>query len=524
MRCIGLCALGLLIVGTVGGAAEALQPSDVIAYFPFGDAAGTVFADAGPNGNDATFYRPLVFNELPAIDLQYATVPGVTFGETSGNGLALGTRSVDGVNHQLMVGLPLDSPLPGPGDSFAVSFWLNLSSWTTLQGIVASYHYNGLQWTIGQHSSEDALLAWSSEGDAIAGTDVFEASTASLTPNSYSHFVVQYEGTSGVTAVYVNGAAATDGGATSPFYGNDDPGFILGGRVTASRDFTTMPSLLDDFAIVSGVVSATDVGKIMSNGAANSGLSLLAHYAMEEVAGSTIVDSSGHGNSGTLVGFDPVSGGAAPRDVGVAAVPGMFGEAARFLNVWKQHARIETPTDMPSPGEAFTAVFWVRSDDWINTNSLIASENLNNFAFTIGLHTNMDGMLFRTTNDSGKGVALTSLAPGEFAHFAVVIDSTGQIAAVYVNGDSSTLVAKGGWDLPDAGTSTLAARIRNGSTAYAFNGDLDDFALIRGALTEAEVERIMQVGVAAAVPEPSTLILLTMGGLLILRRRFRRRQ
>ncbi|MBN2023577.1 MAG: laminin G domain-containing protein [Pirellulales bacterium] len=508
----GLAAAILLMVATIASA-QLIPPSDVIVHYPFGDDSGTAFQDAGANNDDATFYRHLHFQELPAIDASHATVdPGAV--DTA---VALGTRSVDGVNHDLMIGVPLAPQLPGSGDSFAVSFWLNLPSWTTSNGMIASYNYNGLQWTLGQHGTRDAVLAWSSDGDAGAGTDVFEAVTASLPANAFAHFLVQFEGTSGVTGVYVNGNPVVDAGTTSPFFGNDNEGFRLGGRVTSNRNFTSLTGLVDDFAIIPGTVTAGQVASIIGGGVAGSGLTTSIHYALDETTGSVVADSSGHGNDGILVGYDAIAGGSAPRDVGVAVVAGAQGSGAAFGSGFSEHARIESPTDMPGAGEAFTAVFWLKSADWINVDGIVAAQNLDGFGFTIGLHNASDGILVRTTNDTGKRVVLSSLPTDEFAHFAVVVGADGMISAIYVNGDAGALLAKGGYTLPNAESASLAARITNSSPSTPFNGVIDDFALLRGALNETQIEQIMQQGVAGiVVPEPSVLALLAIGLLVVL--------
>ncbi|HBO44506.1 MAG TPA: hypothetical protein DD670_11345, partial [Planctomycetaceae bacterium] len=266
MRChwlLFLLAAGV-IAATGATTAQALTWADVYAYYPFDNTTGMVFSDAGPSNADATFHRPLRIEELPAIDVANVTTTGKI-----GNGLSIGNRPVPaegGTNHNVLVDIPVTADLPASGDSFAVSYWLNVTSWTSCYGMIAAYNGNGLNWNLGMHNATSArgLLAWTSDADVGAGGNAqwtANLSTAGLEVGTYNHFVVQFEGSLGVTACYVNGVSVVDAVDENLFWGNRKEGFVLGGRALDARNFTVPNStpFLDDLAIIDGVVDSADV-------------------------------------------------------------------------------------------------------------------------------------------------------------------------------------------------------------------------------------------------------------------------
>jgi len=102
----------------------------------------------------------------------------------------------------------------------------------------------------------------------------------------------------------------------------------------------------------------------------------------------------------------------------------------------------------------------------------------------------------------------------EWGHVAITFDAEAGTRSIYVNGElivaqSSTAV------LPIdtiAGIDAFAL-FSNGSAGSwnSFHGKMDDFQIYDNALTAAEV--------AALVPEPATIALLSLGGIALIRRK-----
>ncbi|MBN1588929.1 MAG: PEP-CTERM sorting domain-containing protein [Pirellulales bacterium] len=536
---VPLLAMFVLIATTPN--ASALPQTDRLLHYQFDETSGTTFADSGVNSIDATFYRPLKYDELPGIDVSSITQGGM-FGPLGDPYIGLGTRAIDTgggvyVDHQMMVDVPTSTNLPGAGDTFAVSFWLSLDDWTSSYGLIASYNYNGLQWSIGPHSSYDALVAWTGDADPSGTSYAWQADCSTLTPSTFAHFVVQFEGTAGITNVYVNGATTTDDGDAN-FWSNEREGFTLGGRVLDARPYTvpTQNPFLEDFAIINGIVDSTDISNLMTSGATSLGTRRLAHYTLNDTTGTQITDSSANANHGTLIGYDSTTMGLDVRDMSGASRPGVFGNSVELASAFGEHA--ELPTEMidelPGDGEAFTVCFWMKPDEnmadmygWDQAGVVFSwSNNVEGLGFSVAQnYQSLDGSMIvrRTTGDYTSsddqdvyGVYLgegddthpgLNLDPHEFHHFAVTVDTDGVITGMYVDGVHADSFYENGFGVTDEDTGVVGCRIKNGAVDTAVCAYLDDLAVIAGELTETQVQLAMTQGVAAlfvSVPGDAT--------------------
>lgn len=526
--------------------ARALTAADLYVYYPFDETSGAVLGDAGPSGADATFYRPLKYEELPGIDVSNVTATGSPLGDRY---IGIGTRPVDTgggnyVDHQTMVRIPASTALPGAGDTFAVSFWLGVDSWSSssLNSMIAAYHLNGLEWSLGRNTGAGTFSAWSGDADG-SGNSAWTASCASLSAGLH-HFVVQFAGTGGISNVYIDGTAAGSA-TTAGLWGNEYEGFTLGGRVLDARNFT-VPSntpYLDDVAIINGTVNAEDINALMTTGGGASTFDgrRLAYYAMNDASGTQIADSSSNANHGTLVGYAPTTmGSTAARSVDTATRTGVFGNAIELADNEDRDSRNEramlSADVLPERGEAFTVTFWLKPDEkagwdatgvilnWANDPTPLTSTATNDtstpdgLGFSVATNTEGSGSLIvrRTSGNYTSsvdqdvyGVSTGSLDPTAFHHFAVTVDAIGNITGIYVDGNYAAQTINNGNGVTDEGTAAIGARIKFGKVDSGLCGYLDDLAVFKGVLTEAQIEDVMAHGVATAiVPEPGMSVLL----------------
>ncbi|HBO44938.1 MAG TPA: hypothetical protein DD670_13615, partial [Planctomycetaceae bacterium] len=534
-----ICLVVSLLFVAMSLPAGAITLDDIRVHYKFDDTTGDVFTDSGPNGLNATFYRPLKYEELPGLDI--SNVSADLSPLDSSSYIGLGTRIVGSTEQQVMVRIPPSTSLPGTGDSFAVSFWLTVDNWanSTLNSMIASYNLNDLEWSIGRNiGATGRISVWSGDAD-VGGTSAWSANCSSLA-YGFHHFVLQFEGTAGVTGLYVDGVLAADE-ADGALWGNEHEAFVLGARVLDARDFT-IPSndpSIEDFAVISGTVDAADISNLMTVGASSLGARRLAHYTMDQTTGTQLIDSSSNANHATLVSYDPTTMGADVRGIDTALRTGVFGNAIEIVSNESKVNRAERAVlpsvdTMPAGGEAFTVCFWMRPDEVIASNfgwdaSGVAFgwsntvEGLEGLGFSVGMDTRWNGSLLvrRTTGDytsvddqdtycislgadSGETTGL-NLDPTVFHHFAVTVDAEGIITGIYVDGNFVASQYENGWGITDEETGVIGARIKNGTVDGGICAYLDDLAVISGVLTESDIRLAMNQGVEALLLPPAQI-------------------
>jgi hypothetical protein len=124
---------------------------------------------------------------------------------------------------------------------------------------------------------------------------------------------------------------------------------------------------------------------------------------------------------------------------------------------------------------------------------------------------------FMATASPGGGhltISGSSVTDGTWAHVALTIDRTTNKVTNYLNG-----VVSGPIRDIDPAKSIVSPNFSLGFVnanggIRSLNGGLDDAAVFDAALTQAEIQGIMANG----VPEPTTMLLLSLGGLLMRKR------
>jgi len=119
----------------------------------------------------------------------------------------------------------------------------------------------------------------------------------------FSMVAVTYDGTN-IRLFYNGSLISTTACTINPAYSSSQPAQI--GRVGTGSYFC---GIMRDIALYAGRVPDADIATIYSNGGGvSAGTTLNGHWLLNEGAGTTAADSSGHGNTATLHGSAPLWG------------------------------------------------------------------------------------------------------------------------------------------------------------------------------------------------------------------------
>jgi len=183
------------------------------------------------------------------------------------------------------------------------------------------------------------------------------------------------------------------------------------------------------------------------------------------------------------------------------------------------------PSTLPTVGsEAFTTTFWLKLADWSSGGTaggqvLTWDKESTKFNVAVGGPSggaNAGRLYVYTRTAAGtekkswvvldEATGGENLTDGQWAHFAIVVDAAGDVT-YYVNGDLKTADGTGNaYSATAVNTTFIGARAAGGCNDIntELQGVLDDLAVFKGALTEAQIEGVMTYG----VPEPGTFVLL----------------
>jgi len=231
---------------------------------------------------------------------------------------------------------------------------------------------------------------------------------------------------------------------------------------------------------------------------------LVAHYALDEVAGVTAVDSAGS-NDGSIVG--------AP-DLTVAGILGTgIGTASAADRV---EIADNATAGLYSGNDARSISLWFSANSVLEQGRLIGSGSGAAAQFDITLEGDGIGLRYGNGNMFWSG-GVIDLDDGGLHHVTVTYDGTtlGAGLTVYIDG-----VDQGGPDGGNSNNSGQALATANGfwiasdtSNSRGHDGVIDEVRVYDNVLTQQEVTAL------ANVPEPGSLALLGMGGLMLVRHR-----
>ena len=214
---------------------------------------------------------------------------------------------------------------------------------------------------------------------------------------------------------------------------------------------------------------------------------LHAHLKFDETGGTTALDSTGNGWTGTLVN-------------GALRTTGISGNAVD-LDGTNDHVRL--PTGVVNGLTNITIAAWVRLDSVVNWTRIFdfgSSTSVNMFLTPRSGITNLPAFAITTSGNGGEQRINSSVAisPNVWTHVAVTLG--GGTGVLYING-----VEVGRNNAMSLTPNSLGATTQNyiGKSQYAdpyLNGRVDDFRIYDDALSAAEVAAL------AAPPQLGTFL------------------
>jgi hypothetical protein len=197
----------------------------------------------------------------------------------------------------------------------------------------------------------------------------------------------------------------------------------------------------------------------------------IAYWRLGESSGTTAVDATGNGHTGTYLGG---------VTLGVpAALVGDTDTAARFNG---SNGMVQVPDSAPLRLNASWSIeFWAKQVSYMNTNPGILGKgnptNPNGYGISADSHGALWFMRNQKVSGSGDGALTTS-----FRYFVLTYDVPSKKMRWYVNGALATTTTV---SLPNA-TGTQPFQL--GQSAGVFgNDDLDEVALYGAALNSTQV-------------------------------------
>lgn len=226
---------------------------------------------------------------------------------------------------------------------------------------------------------------------------------------------------------------------------------------------------------------------------------LVGHWKFDETTGLIALDSSSGGHDGTLENF---SGDDSQW------VTGQLDGALKFDGISEvvEHRVSVGSFDVVENGITLTAWVWSDREDMgdysFGADSRIISKATGTAADSHYWMLSTDKftrLRFRLNTDEGSGPSVTTLASDqyvfgryEWTHVAATWD--GSTMRIYKNGNVVASIAKGGMISTDSSVEVVIGNQPAGAGTKPWDGMIDDVRIYDNALSEAEIEWLMDLG------------------------------
>jgi RHS repeat-associated protein len=393
-----------------------LNPSSLAAWWSFSENGGTVAHDGSGNGN-------------------HGTLQGGTF-----NGVALELDGVDDlVTVANLTGIP-EGDQPYTIAASVTPFEMGA------RGIVGWGVYGVNNGANALRLTDSGVMNYWWENDlsvaAVPGT-----------------VAVTYDGKT--RSIYVNGVLVDSDTPTSP-HAVTPQGFTIG-RTCVSEYFK---GHIDEVAIWRRALSANEV--YTAFGEANRP-QLAARWTFDEGSGTTLYDSSGNGNHGTISG--------------ATRVAGKQGKALRFDGI-DDLVSVATMAGIPTNDQTFSITAWIKPET-MKEGGIVGWGVFTSLGRATGLKLSVGGLIDTWGLDDLD--VPTSTLTGGWHHVAVTFDGIYRMHTIYLDG------APIAYEVPSTTHNAQSTNLKIGRTTDRmgvnefFKGAIDEVAIWRGTLSREEI-------------------------------------
>ena len=310
------------------------------------------------------------------------------------------------------------------------------------------------------------------------GTNLEESgwSTTATSVGEWHHVVGVYEPSTRV-AVYIDGVLESENTTSiSPSIHNSTQDFIISGWTNGGG--STIDGSVDDIRVYDRAISEAEIMALYELGN-NNPSSLDLYWKLDELSGTTAVDSSGKGINGTLNNFDTPP---AWTSAGIVGGSLLFDGTDDYIDS-------SVSADFSAGG--YTLSSWVKTtttSDGRIFSKLSSASNQKWLMYMPGLDRVECGLSDGAVQESFLTGA--SVNDGQWHHIACVVDTSN--IQVYVDGvagtsgtHDNTLITNGAnWEIG-----------RNNSDLEHFNGHMDEVRVYAHALSPTEIDALYKKGI-----------------------------
>lgn len=231
---------------------------------------------------------------------------------------------------------------------------------------------------------------------------------------------------------------------------------------------------------------------------------LVAYYSFDE----DFTDGSGNNNH-----LSAVESGGATVAISDTASEFVFGGGAADFNSTTGNQAYLTLTTAINFGAAdpWSVSFWVRRRaDSDNRQGMVLGEvgSGTNFFWASDNSAQVQGMRFRSDANTNANFDVGA-DDGEFHHWVLTSDGAGTISAYWDSEKQDDVSTTGSINITSIGHAF-------NQTIHSMNGQIDELYIFDEAIDQATVNSLFTSNV---IPEPGSIVLLGLGGLLFLRRK-----